>query len=162
MMSAAPAGQLASFGQRALGYLIDMVIVGVPVGVLYGAGIAITASGASVDPNTGMTTGGNAFGLVFILFGWLVGLAIQVWNRWMKGGAGQTIGKRTMGITLVSEDTGRPIGTLMAFVRDIAHIVDSIICGLPIGWLSPLWDAKRQTWADKIVKTVVVVGAPPA
>ena len=44
----------------------------------------------------------------------------------------------------------------MAFVRDIAHILDSIICGLPIGWLWPLWDAKRQTWADKVMKTVVV------
>ena len=38
-------------------------------------------------------------------------------------------------------------------VRTIAHIVDSIICY--IGWLFPLWDPKRQTIADKLVKTVV-------
>jgi uncharacterized RDD family membrane protein YckC len=42
----------------------------------------------------------------------------------------------------------------MGVVRTIAHIVDSIICY--IGWLFPLWDPKRQTLADKIVKTVVV------
>jgi RDD family len=42
----------------------------------------------------------------------------------------------------------------MAFVRDLAHIIDSIICY--IGWLFPLWDARRQTIADKIMSTVVV------
>jgi hypothetical protein len=42
----------------------------------------------------------------------------------------------------------------MAFVRDLAHIVDSVICY--VGFLFPLWDAKKQTLADKIVKTVVV------
>ena len=31
---------------------------------------------------------------------------------------------------------------------------DSIICY--IGWLFPLWDSKRQTLADKIMKTVVI------
>jgi uncharacterized RDD family membrane protein YckC len=43
---------------------------------------------------------------------------------------------------------------LMAFVRDICHIVDAIICY--VGFLFPLLDAKRQTLADKIVKTVVI------
>ncbi len=46
----------------------------------------------------------------------------------------------------------------MGVVRTIAHIVDSIICY--IGWLFPLWDAQRQTLADKIVKTVVLTGQP--
>jgi hypothetical protein len=59
-----------------------------------------------------------------------------------------------MNIRLVSEETGQPIGMLMAFVRDICHILDSLICY--VGWLFPLWDAKRQTLADKIVKSVVV------
>ena len=57
-------------------------------------------------------------------------------------------------LRLVSEETGQPIGMLMAFVRDICHIIDSIICF--IGYLFPLWDSKRQTIADKIVKTVVI------
>ena len=42
----------------------------------------------------------------------------------------------------------------MAFVRDLAHIVDSVICY--IGYLFPLWDARRQTFADKIMSTVVL------
>ncbi len=59
-----------------------------------------------------------------------------------------------LNLRLVSEETGQPIGTLMAFVRDICHIIDSVIC--LVGYLFPLWDAKRQTIADKIVKTVVI------
>jgi uncharacterized RDD family membrane protein YckC len=88
-----------------------------------------------------------------ILF-YLAALAYWIYNRFYLGGQGQTYGKRVMGIRLISEETGQPIGALMAFVRDIAHTVDGIICG--IGYLFPLWDAKRQTIADKIMKTIVV------
>ena len=59
-----------------------------------------------------------------------------------------------LNLRLVSEETGQPIGMLMAFVRDICHIIDGIICY--VGFLFPLWDSKRQTLADKIVKTVVI------
>jgi uncharacterized RDD family membrane protein YckC len=76
------------------------------------------------------------------------------WNRWIQGGQGQTIGKKMMNIKLISEETGQPIGTMNAFVRDLCHFVDGIICD--IGYLFPLWDVKRQTLADKIMKTVVV------
>ncbi len=78
-----------------------------------------------------------------------------IYNRWYQGGTtGQSLGKKVLKLRLVSEETGQPIGMLMAFVRDICHIIDSIICF--IGYLFPLWDAKRQTIADKIVKTVVI------
>jgi hypothetical protein len=42
----------------------------------------------------------------------------------------------------------------MAFGRDVCHILDSIVCY--VGFLFPLWDAKRQPLAGKIVRTVVV------
>ena len=48
------------------------------------------------------------------------------------------------------------------FVRQLAHIVDSLVCYL--GWLWPLWDSKNQTFADKIMSTVVIIQpgrAPP-
>jgi hypothetical protein len=46
----------------------------------------------------------------------------------------------------------------MGVVRHFAHIIDSLICY--IGWLFPLWDAQRQTIADKLVKTLVVANQP--
>jgi uncharacterized RDD family membrane protein YckC len=85
----------------------------------------------------------------------LASIGWTIYNRWYQGGTtGQSLGKKVLNLRLVSEETGQPIGMLMAFVRDICHIVDAIICY--VGFLFPLWDAKRQTLADKIVKTVVI------
>jgi uncharacterized RDD family membrane protein YckC len=91
---------------------------------------------------------------IFILLVAILAIAYTVYNRWILGGQGQSLGKRVLGMRLLSEETGQPIGTLNAFLRDICHIVDSIICY--VGYLFPLWDPKRQTLADKIMKTVVV------
>jgi uncharacterized RDD family membrane protein YckC len=85
----------------------------------------------------------------------LASIGWTIYNRWYQGGTtGQSLGKKVLNLRLVSEETGQPIGMLMAFVRDICHFVDGIICY--VGFLFPLWDAKRQTLADKIVKTVVI------
>lgn len=40
-----------------------------------------------------------------------------------------------------------------AFLRDLLHTVDGFFY---VGYLWPLWDAERQTFADKIVQTVAV------
>jgi len=85
----------------------------------------------------------------------LAALGWTIYNRWYQAGTtGQSLGKKVLHLRLVSEQSGEPIGPLMAFVRDICHIVDSVICY--VGYLFPLWDAKRQTLADKIVRTVVI------
>ena len=126
----APASQYSDWIHRVGAYLIDIVpyIVVIFIGDAIGHGIQI----------------------LFLL----IGLAYLIYNRWYLGGQGASLGKRTLNMRLISEQTGQPIGMLMAFLRDIAHIVDSIICY--IGYLFPLWDSKRQTLADKIVNTVVV------
>jgi uncharacterized RDD family membrane protein YckC len=113
-------------------YLVD----GLPAWILIGIGRAI---------------GVSALSAIFDL----AGLAWIIYNRWYQGGrTGQSLGKKVTNIRLLSESTGQPIGAGMAFVRDIAHLVDAIICY--VGFLFPLWDSKRQTLADKIVHTVVV------
>jgi uncharacterized RDD family membrane protein YckC len=53
---------------------------------------------------------------------------------------------------VVSEQTGQPIGFGLSVLRQIAHAIDAVICY--VGYLFPLWDAKRQTIADKILSTV--------
>ncbi|CQD19854.1 proline-rich antigen, Pra [Mycobacterium lentiflavum] len=85
----------------------------------------------------------------------LAGLAYWLWNRgYRQGTTGSSLGKTVMKIKVVSETTGAPIGFGMSVVRDLAHFVDAVICF--IGFLFPLWDAKRQTIADKILTTVVL------
>lgn len=52
---------------------------------------------------------------------------------------------------LVKIETDQPIGFGMACVRHLCHLLEFVI-----GFLWPLWDSKRQTFADKIVRTVVI------
>jgi len=75
-----------------------------------------------------------------------------------QNGLGASPGKKITGLRLMSDETGQIIGGGMGIVRHFAHIVDSIVCY--IGWFMPLWDVKRQTIADKIMKTVVTSGNP--
>ena len=84
---------------------------------------------------------------------WLLGLAYLIWNYgYRQGTTGSSLGKSVMKFKVVSETTGQPIGFGMSVVRQLAHFVDAIICY--VGFLFPLWDAKRQTLADKIMTTV--------
>ena len=82
---------------------------------------------------------------------WQIGLLS---NRWILGGSGQSTGKRVLHIRLIGAATGEPIGEVRAFVRDLCHLVDMVLAY--VGFFFPLWDARRQTLADKIVRTVVV------
>jgi uncharacterized RDD family membrane protein YckC len=85
----------------------------------------------------------------------LAGLAYLVWNYgYRQGTTGSSLGKSVMKVKVVSEVTGQPIGFGMSVVRQLAHLVDAVICF--IGFLFPLWDAKRQTIADKLMTTVVL------
>jgi len=82
-------------------------------------------------------------------------LLIIAYNRWrLQGKTGRSWGKRALRLKLVRMADKEPIGGRMAFVRDLAHMLDVAICY--IGLLFPLWDAQRQTLADKIMKTVVI------
>jgi len=140
-------GTLAQWPQRALGWVIDFIALAIPGWILY----AIGGPKTQVVGTQVTTTGPNFFYWLGVLYF----LALSIYNRWYRGGTtGYSIGRGVAGVKLVKESTGEPVGMGMAFVRDIAHIVDSIICY--VGWLFPLWDTKRQTIADKIMSTVVL------
>ncbi|HWM36524.1 MAG TPA: RDD family protein [Streptomyces sp.] len=120
--------------------LLDGLIVGAPYGIL-------AAIGAGIGPET-------AAGVIFALLGFLALIGLGLWMIYQEGTTGQTPGKKIVGTRLLGEATGQPIGFGMAFARRLAHILDSLPCYL--GWLWPLWDDKKQTFADKICSTVVV------
>jgi len=96
----------------------------------------------------------SALGILVGIAAYLVAIAAGFYITYMNGACGQSPGKKIMGIKVVSEETGQVIGGGLGIVRGLAHFVDGIICY--IGYLFPLWDAKRQTLADKIMKTVVL------
>ena len=141
----------ASWLQRVGAYLLDSLAV-----LPYLAGLlvmtvtsepGVNRYGDPVDQPT--SAGALAFGI-----GALATLVLWGWNRWVRGGrTGQSWGKKVVGLTMQGDATRAPIGVWMAFVRDLAHYVDGFFY---LGYLWPLWDGKRQTFSDKLTKTVVV------
>ncbi|MFC4786043.1 RDD family protein [Nocardioides sp. MAHUQ-72] len=147
----------ANWFKRVGAYLIDGLltsVAGFPLWIGYGILIASAETTTNPDGTTTTSMEGGGASLILILIGVLTSLAFFVWNTCMKQGrTGYSIGKGVLGIKLIAEKTGQPIGAGMAFVRYLCHIVDSI-CYL--GYLWPLWDSKRQTFSDKIMSTIVV------
>jgi uncharacterized RDD family membrane protein YckC len=85
----------------------------------------------------------------------LAGLAFGLYNAYLNGQTGQSVGKKMQNIKVVGMETGAPIGGGMGIVRYLCHIIDGCICYL--GYIYGLFiDKDKQTIADKIVKTVVV------
>jgi uncharacterized RDD family membrane protein YckC len=138
-------GELADWGQRALGILIDWVMI-FAVAVV---GIIIMVILSAIS---------STLGALFSFLLWLVLTVAWLYLGYLVGQKGQSPGMAIMGLRCVGQETGQVIGGGMGVVRTIAHVVDSIICY--IGWLFPLWDPQRQTIADKLVKTVVLTNQP--
>jgi uncharacterized RDD family membrane protein YckC len=149
-------GAYAGWGSRFAATLVDGIIAGIPAGVLVGIGSALNAPTVEYDPTLGTytTSGASGIGLLLMLAGYAVSFVIMLYFLYMQGHTGQTPGKKLTNIRVISEQTGQSIGFGMSFVRYLAHILDGIPCY--IGYLWPLFDAKKQTFADKIMHTVVV------
>jgi uncharacterized RDD family membrane protein YckC len=130
----------ATYGQRVGGLLVD---IGIPGGVLAALLMAVLATrdGALI---LGVYGTSGVVALVFLL-----------WNcGHLQGRSGQSLGKRLLGTRLVSASTGEPIGFGRAVVRQFAHAVDAL--PLLLGYLRPLWDERRQTFADRMCGTLVI------
>jgi len=84
----------------------------------------------------------------------LIGYAYWGYLGHLEGVTGQTPGKAIQGTRLVNEN-GELLGSGAGIGRKFLHILD-FICF--IGFLLPLVDAKRQTFADKIMNSYVVTG----
>lgn len=146
---------LAHWGKRVGAFLLDLLL-GSALLIVAGIFALATAevTGYDVEGNTITSPTGAGTAALVVGYVWLLGF--QIWNRWVRQGrTGRSVGKQALKITLVSERTMAPIGGGMAFARDLCHIVDGF---LYLGYLWPLWDAKRQTFSDKIIGTVVVDG----
>lgn len=68
---------------------------------------------------------------------------------------GQTIGKRALGLRVLSRD-GAPVGWNAAIVRNLLRTVDMLPFGYAIGVLSSLFDAHGRRLGDLVAGTVVV------
>ena len=136
---------LANWPQRVGAYLIDDLIAGIPA---FLALILFSGSSSAETASAGAV-------LVSSLL-YLLSLGIWIYNRAiLMGRTGQSWGKQVLKLRLVRMADGQPMGGGMAFLRDLLHILDALLCYL--GFLWPIWDARRQClFSDKIMNTVVL------
>jgi uncharacterized RDD family membrane protein YckC len=149
---------------RVLAYVIDHL----PLLLITGVGWLVLensiTSACDVTPSSGEQIcfiGPSTVGLTVMWIAVLVALGYFAWNLgYRQGTTGSSIGKSVLGFRVVSENTGEPIGFGLSVLREIAHAADAAI--FYVGYLFPLWDAKRQTLADKMLATVCLPLKPTA
>ena len=143
---------------RVAAYLIDFGLLAV-VGVIAAAALKFTEEsncrGQSGDlgPGSACPSEPSTLGLILALVCVFAGVVLFIWNfGYRQGTTGSSVGKSVMKFKVVSQTTGQPIGFGSSILRQFLHLLDGMLGNL--GYLWPLWDAKRQTFADKIMSTV--------
>ena len=142
-VSAGAPGELASYGERFLAFLID-------VGVLIGIGIVLGLVGFVAGKIAGIlsvlvTLCNIVVNIGYFIYLWGVDNPIT--------GRGQTIGKKVMNIKIIKED-GSDIDVGGAVLRYLGYIVSEVVILLGFIWI--FIDDRNQGWHDKIAKTLVV------
>ncbi len=106
-----------------------------------------------------------AVNIMLVLANALMGGGDDTWARWTSraigvaylvlcwGIGGQTVGKRLLGIRVVSAD-GRPPSLLLGLKRFIGYVIACI--PFHLGLLPILWHPRRQGWHDTIAGSIVV------
>jgi len=137
----------AHWGWRVAAFILDVLLF-VPAYIVVAVAAPLTVDAEATD-----TTHNAAVVVLLASYVFVIGFAL--WNFVVRQGrSGQTLGKKWVRIQLVKEETGLPLGGWLVFGRNLLHVLDNWACFL--GYLWPLWDAKRQTFADKLVNSVVV------
>jgi uncharacterized RDD family membrane protein YckC len=146
----APGVEFAGYGARILAYIVDGLLVGVVMSVL---SLILVATLAGTTRGDEVSGAGIAAATIWTLVIIAVSLVYfpYFWQR-----RGQTPGMRMLGIRVVRDNDGGPLGWGAAILRYIGYAINSIIFGLPIGWLWILFDSRRRGWHDLIGGTVVV------
>jgi uncharacterized RDD family membrane protein YckC len=155
-----PRSDYAGWDQRVRARLIDQIPTYLGL-IIFCAGYIILIVQLARSDSTFHFEGGPAVAMIIGLGVLLVGMGWTAYNRWIIAGrTGQSLGKRSTKIRLIGEETNAPIGATNAFIRDLVHILDALTL---VGYLWPLWHDSKQTFADQVMRTIVVnetVGTP--
>ena len=82
-----------------------------------------------------------------------VTVVLMLVNRWwLPTVKGWSLGRAVAGVVVVTRD-GRPVSFTRLAARDGLHLLDTV--ALMIGWLWPLVDSRRRTFADLLGRTEV-------
>ena len=146
-------GQYAGFVTRLIAYAIDRLIVAAILAVL---GIAVSWILSTLGLNEWIASPGWVQTVVILL---LLALGVVIRLLYTMGFwvlAGQTPGKRVMGVRIVRTD-GRRVRWGNAIRREIGYLISYVLF---LGYLWILVDNRRQGWHDKLAGTLVIYSWP--
>ena len=141
----------AGFWQRLAACLLDFVVV-------FGVFIAVTSAIffflgffvlTGLFPNEETFSEDTLFAIVPVLGALAAFFYIPLGNSY-----GGTLGKRMLGLQVVSASGGSNIGPLRGLARYLVYVIGAI--PLYFGWLWSIWDSQKQTWHDKAAGSIVV------
>lgn len=148
----------AGFWIRVVARILDGLILGIPLGILFAVfasvlGVFSQAASTTTDQNA-QSAALAIFGGVFLIF-YLIVLVVT-FGYWIYfwGTSGQTLAMRLLRLRIVDANTGRSIGYSRAIVRLLMTFVNSLACY--IGWIWVAFDPRKQGWHDKVANTVVI------
>lgn len=150
--------QFSSWGARVGGHILNglaAILFGLPSIIAFFAGPR-EYQACTVNDRPGICKLPTSAGWTIIIVLGVVGLVAfaVVYGRAIAS-SGQFWGHKAAGVRIVDARTGGNIGAGRAVARYIiGHWIDGIVCYL--GYLWPLWDSKKQTFADKIFSTYSV------
>lgn len=142
-----------SFGKRLLAYFIDFGIISILgnlVQNMFGQNsISMMLRVESLEELQQLQAASNSSlpTLISII------LAVAYYMIFLVNYDGATPGKRVMAIKITKE-SGEKLTYPVVFIRYLGMFISSISFGLGFLWI--LWDKKKQSWHDKIAKTIVV------
>jgi uncharacterized RDD family membrane protein YckC len=148
-----PGATYAEWADRVVGFLIDLVLVGAGMGILYFLTIGLFATMAGL----GSGLAGGMCCVMILLFP-ISSLLVGLFNGvYLVAQRGASIGQGVMNLKVVDVN-GNLLTTGTAFIRLIARVALGFLpfVGPLLDLLWPLWDEKKQTLHDKAVGSYVL------
>jgi uncharacterized RDD family membrane protein YckC len=143
--------QYASFGKRLIAYLIDSFIVsfiaGIPIACLFAIAAGV-AAGISEEAYIIAIVLVSLMAVFWAVIASILYFAIM-WSR-----TGQTLGKKWLGIKVVTAEWIPPTFWRAAGRATIGYWISDFVFGLGFLWM--LWDDYQQCWHDKLFSTYVI------
>ncbi len=142
---------MAAWWQRAVAFLLDAVILAVPVAIIVSVVAGSAVSSGVTDASSVTPRVWEALGVAFVV-------ALGYFSFLEGGRSGQTVGKLAVGIAVRDVDDGGSVGAGRALLRRFFFFATyfGLVLFL-LNALSPLWDARRRAWHDKVARTCVVI-----
>jgi uncharacterized RDD family membrane protein YckC len=151
-----PQASYGGFWIRFVAYIIDALIVGIPLSIVSAVIAAVTNAASNAVANgsgsTAVLVGTSGIQLLWDLVSFVieVGYFAYFWSM------GSTIGMRIFRLRVVDANSGQPIGLGRALLRYLGFFISALPCWIGLIWAA--FDGRKQGWHDKIANTVVLQG----